>query len=194
MSKFSYKCYSLLIKDMAEYLNAFLYMPGIENMLANTSTRFRQFRNLHGTKDSSQIFTKTRKDAQNTNITILPNFKSTFQTLSLFISRVYTGNIRDKKLKLVGGSSDHILRFFKIQADKDFNFLDMRPERNVYFEVLPGKTRKIQIKAAELCKTKAMVKLPCILILIACILIEQVIQRLKTFVYQYLFQIKLMAC
>ena len=114
MSKFSYKCYSLLIKDMAEYLNAFLYMPGIENMLANTSTRFRQFRNLHGTKDSSQIFTKTRKDAQNTNITILPNFKSTFQTLSLFISRVYTGNIRDKKLKLVGGSSDHILRFFKI--------------------------------------------------------------------------------
>ena len=63
----------------------------------------------------------------------------------------------------------------------------MRPERNVYFEVLPGKTRKIQIKAAELCKTKAMAKLLCILILIACILIEQVIQRLKTFVYQYLF-------
>ena len=47
---------------MAEYLNAFLYMPNIENMLATTSTRFRQFRNLHGTKDSSQIFTKTRKD------------------------------------------------------------------------------------------------------------------------------------
>ena len=59
-------------------------------------------------------------------------------------------------------------------ADKDFNFLDKHPERNVYSEVPPGKTRKTKITEAQFCKTKALAKV--------CILFEQLIQRLKTFI------------
>ena len=57
------------LKAMAEYLNAFVYMYGIENILATTHQRYRQL-----------------------------EMQGAFSGIT-FISRAHTGRISDKKLK-----------------------------------------------------------------------------------------------
>ena len=49
---------------MAQYLKSFVFMPDIENVLATTPQRFRQFKNLICIIDCSEIFTETPKDLE----------------------------------------------------------------------------------------------------------------------------------
>ena len=49
---------------MAEYLSAFVYMPDIEHILGTTPQTFREFKNLFGIIDCSEIFIETPKDLE----------------------------------------------------------------------------------------------------------------------------------
>ena len=87
-----------------------------------------------------------------------------------FISKAYTGRLSDKKITL---DSDFLDLFTTIMADKGFNLIDECTARNIYFEVPPGKRGATQMAPAQLSKTSSTAKV--------CILVEQVIQCLKTF-------------
>ena len=166
---------------MAEYLSAFVYMPDIEHILGTTPQRFRQFKNLCGIIDCSEIFIETPKDLEmqsatwseykhhNTKILICvaPNSRITL------ISKAYTGRLSDKKITLESGFLDHIPQFTTIMADKGFSLIDECTVRNIYFEVSPGKRGITQMTLAQLSKTSSIAKVR--------ILVEQVIRRLKTF-------------
>ena len=90
-----------------------------------------------------------------------------------FISKAYTGRLSDKKIKLESRFLDHIPQFTTIMADKGFNLIDECTARNIYFEVPPGKRGATQMAPAQLSKTSSIAKVY--------ILVEQVIQCLKTF-------------
>ena len=119
------------LRALAEYLRAFVYMPDIEHILGTKPQRFRQFKNLCGIIDCSEIFIETPKDLEmqsatwseykhhNTKILICvaPNSRITL------ISKAYTGRLSDKKIT-ESGFLDHIPQFTTIMADKGFNLID----------------------------------------------------------------------
>ena len=167
---------------MAEYLSAFVYMPDIEHILGTTPHTFREFKNLFGIIDCSEIFIETSKDLEMQSTTwseykhhntvkflicVAPNSGITL------ISKAYTGRLSDKKISLESGFLDHIPQFTTIMAGKGFNLIDECTARNIYFDVPPGKKGITQMTPAQLSKTSSIAKVR--------ILVEQVIRRLKTF-------------
>ena len=90
-----------------------------------------------------------------------------------FISKAYTGRLSYQKITLENGFLDNIPKFTTIMADKGFSLIDECTARNIYFEVPPGKRGITQMTPDQLSKTSSIAKV--------CILVEQVIQCLKTF-------------
>ena len=121
------------LRALAEYLRAFVYMPGIEHILRTTPQRFRQFKNLCGIIDCSEIFIDTPKDLEMQSATwseykhhntvkflicVAPN------SGIAFISKAYTGRLSGKKIILESDFLDHIPQFTTIMADTGFNLID----------------------------------------------------------------------
>ena len=52
------------LRDLEEYLSAFVYIPDIEHILGTTSQRVREFKNLYGIIDCSEIFIETPEDLE----------------------------------------------------------------------------------------------------------------------------------
>ena len=51
---------------MVEYFRSFVFIPGIETILATTPKRYRHFENLIGIIDCSEIFIETSKNFRTT--------------------------------------------------------------------------------------------------------------------------------
>ena len=52
------------LRAMAEYFKAFVFIPDLEVILATTPDRFRQFKNLVGIIDCSEVFIETPKNLE----------------------------------------------------------------------------------------------------------------------------------
>ena len=154
------------LRDLEEYLSAFVYMPDIEHILGTTSQRVREFKNLYGIIDCSEIFIETPEDLEiqtaiwseykhhNTVkflICVAPNSGITF------ISKAHTRRLSDKKVTLRSNFLDHMPQFTTIMAHKGFNLIDECTARNICFEVAPGKIGTTQMTQAQLSKTSAVI-------------------------------------
>ena len=58
-----------LLRAMAEYLIAFVYIHDVEHILGTTPQRFREFKDLCGITDCSEIFIETPKDLEMQSVT-----------------------------------------------------------------------------------------------------------------------------
>ena len=132
------------LRAMAKYLSAFVYMPDMEHILGTTPQRFREFKNLCGIIDCSEIFAETPKDLE-MQIATRSEYHNTVKFLICvapnsgitFISKAHTGRLSDKKITLKSGFLDHVRQFTTIMADKGFNLIDECSARYIYFEVPP---------------------------------------------------------
>ena len=55
---------SFCYDPMAEYFKAFVFIPGLEVILATNPDRFRQFKNLVFITDCSEVFTEIPKNLE----------------------------------------------------------------------------------------------------------------------------------
>ena len=167
---------------MVEYFKAFVFIPDLEVILATTPDQFRQFKNVVGITDSSEVFIETPKNVELQSATC-DEYKhyNTIKVLVcvtptsslIYISDCYTGCISDKALTKESSLLDELPSCSSIMADKGINLFDECNARNIHFIVPPKRQVASQITPSEVSKTSTITKVR--------ILVEQVIRRIKTF-------------
>lgn len=159
-----------------------VFWPSKEQTVATMPPRYRSVKGLRTIIDCSEIFIETPKDPKlqastwsdykhhNTAkflIACAPN------SMITFISDIYGGRASDKAITNDSEFLDLCEWCDVIMADKGFNIRDECAARNIELYLPPGKKGQAQMTSADVAKTKKIANLR--------IIIEQVIQRLKTF-------------
>ena len=134
------------LRAMAEYFKAFVFIPDLEVVLATTPDCFRQFKNLVGIIDCSEVFIERPKKLEtsecniNINIITLKFLVCVVPNSSIiYISECYTSRISSKALAKESGFLDELPSYSSIMADKRFNLFDESTARNIHFIIPPGR-------------------------------------------------------
>nr|XP_047137927.1 uncharacterized protein LOC124814354 [Hydra vulgaris] len=173
----------LFNKDLASQVcKHLIFVPDLGTLNATSPLRFKKYNNLAAIIDCSEIFIQTPRNLELQSVTwseykhhntlkflisVAPN------SFIVYISEAYTGRISDKALTMDCGFLDLLSPFSIVMADKGFNLHDECTARHLFFTVPPGRRVTSQMTPFEVKKTSSIAKIR--------ILVEQIIERLKTF-------------
>ena len=156
------------IRATSECLSCIVHIPSEESIRSTLPVRFKNYCDLMGIIDCSEIFIETPKDLNFQSVTwsdykhhntikylisVAPN------SFITYISKPYTGRISDKALTIDSGYLDLLPAYSRVMADKGFNIADECAARHLYFTVPPGKRGCSQMTPSEVKKTSDIAKL-----------------------------------